>query len=114
MSVYKEGYYIIKQILENSKQIYNDACDYGAPVTKGDNMWNRMKQLVDDFGLPETRTVHDYGIGKTVSIHIKLMDEWADGGEEIWLLEYTTINNKCCKYDGYVDVNLIKPIKIHI
>lgn len=112
MSVYKEGYYIIQQIKENSTQIYTDACDYGAPVTKGDSMWNMMRQLVDDYGLPETRWVS--GNGKTVSIHIKLLDEWADGGEEIWLLEYTTINNKCCKYDGYVDVNLIKPIKIHI
>lgn len=32
MSVYKEMGHLVRQIKNNSKRIYNDACDYGVPV----------------------------------------------------------------------------------
>ena len=34
MSVYKEGYKAIEMIERSSKQIYSDACDFGAPTKK--------------------------------------------------------------------------------
>lgn len=36
MAVYREGYKAIEAIKRASRQIYNDACDYGAPTKKGE------------------------------------------------------------------------------
>lgn len=47
MAIYREGYHAIELIEENSVQIFPDACDFGAPVRKGDEIWNRSKQLID-------------------------------------------------------------------
>jgi len=53
MSVYKEGWYGIKTIENNSQRVFNDACDYGAPVYKGGVIWNVIKQLREWYGNSE-------------------------------------------------------------
>lgn len=72
MSVYKEGYYAVSQILNNSKQIWNDSADFGAPYKKGDQIWNLVVQLATDYGINSTIVKHP-----TYSeITVALMDEW--------------------------------------
>ena len=36
MSVYKEGYYAVREIQSQSVHIFSDAGDYGTPCKKGD------------------------------------------------------------------------------
>jgi len=73
MSVYKEAVHAIATIENQSKRIYPDACDFGAPVKKGDDTWNWAKQLVDWFGVEGTRKEHRYATGATVSQKVSYM-----------------------------------------
>lgn len=107
MSVYKEGYYIIDQIQKRSKQIWNDACDYGALTQVGDELWNMVKQLIEWYGLPETRTKVDYGSNhQHLKVIVELMDEWDTGRIEPFKITYTTIKCKVngTYWDGYFEV----------
>lgn len=105
MSVYKEGYYIIKEIEKRSVQIYSDAADFGAPVRKGDELWNMIKQLADWYGDPETRVLTKYEL----SIAIRLMDEHGSGSVDVFELTYCEATKGRCKgYDGYVSVNRLR------
>jgi hypothetical protein len=101
MSVYKEGYYVVDIISKASKQIYLDACDFGAPANKGDNIWNWAKQLVDWYGVEGTRKSINYGTGKIVESIVKLMNE-GNGRYDEFKITYTTTYNK--KYDGYFTI----------
>ena len=107
MSVYKEGYYFINLIEKASKQIYPDACDFGAPIRKGDTLWNGMKQIVDWYGNPDTKKVVTYGTGATVSCVIELIEEWRTGREEHFKLTYVTTRGDK-NMDGYAYVERIK------
>ena len=78
MSVYKEGYHALELIEKNSKQIWQDACDFGAPTKEGDEVWNWTKQLVEWYGIPSTRKSTVYSKQNAeVSIIVSLIDEWA-------------------------------------
>jgi len=76
MSVFKEGYHALELIQKQSKQIWPDACDFGAPVKEHSELWNWVKQLCDWHGIKSTREITGEGKHKTVSIHVSLMDEW--------------------------------------
>jgi len=109
MSVYKEGYCIVDQIHKRSKQIYPDACDYGALTQIGDELWKMVKQLIEWYGLPETRSQVDYGSNNeyhTLEVIVELMDEWNTGRIEPFLITYTTIKGKVngVYYDDYFTV----------
>lgn len=107
MSVYKEGYYAVELIKKQSKQLYADACDFGAPVKKGDDLWNWAKQAIDWYGNPKTRKQDNYGTGTTVSQVIELMDEWNTGKEEHFKITYTT-TRRDKRMDGFLTVSKIR------
>jgi hypothetical protein len=78
MAVYREGYKTVEKIQKESKQVFNDACDLGAPVQKNSELWNDIKQLFDWYGdkatkIKETTTTFSFGF--------ILMDEWAVSDE---------------------------------
>ena len=77
MSVYKEGYHIIESIMNQSRQIFPDAADFGVPVTENDSNWNDIKQLVEWYGVKETRRIDKWNGGSSVVCIVELMDEWA-------------------------------------
>ena len=106
MSVYKEGYHAIQLIQSQSKQIYPDACDHGAPTREGDSLWAWVKQLIDWYGVKGTRQQTNYSTGKMVSHIIILKDEWNGGWEEHFKITYTTTyGNK--NHDGYFQVERV-------
>ncbi len=103
MSVYKEGYYAVKEIQKNSKSIYPDACDFGAPVRKGDVIWNWAKQLVDWYGVEDTRDENRYSTGRSVSNKVCLIDEQGTKQEEYFHICFVGCTDGDCKgYDGYI------------
>lgn len=106
MSVYKEGFYLIEFIEKKSKQIYDDAADYGAPVVKDDSVWNAMKQLSDWYGEKSTKKVDNYSTGTTASIEIHLLDEWNTKKPVNYKMTYVTTRDHK-EYDGYVYVERI-------
>ncbi len=107
MSVYKEGFYAVELIKKNSRQIWNDACDFGAPMKNGDELWNWTKQLIDWYGVEGTRKQENYSTGTTVKQRVSLMNEWTDGSEVMYEVTYTTVaNNK--NIDGYVYLVRVK------
>ena len=73
MAVYREGYDLVKTIGANTKRVFNDAFDEGAPVTKDDELWKLTKYAIRAYGIPESRSEDECGI----YITIELMDEWA-------------------------------------
>jgi len=116
MSVYKEGFYAINEIKKSQIQIFNDSCDFGVPVRKGDRIWNLAKQLSDCYGDKNTRKANSYSTGKSVDITVTVIDEWAVSDEiktlkqatEKWHLSFVTCNTGKCKgYFGYVSINKI-------
>jgi len=112
MSVYREGYNIIKEVETASKQIFPDACDFGAPTRKGDRIWNSLGQLIKMYGdKNNNRKVDKYETGKTATIEVTLIDEWAVSDERKTIAQahdkfrvtYTSCNTGLCKgMDGYV------------
>jgi len=100
MSVYKEAWYIIRDIQNHSRQVYPDAADYGVPVKKGDSFWKQARQLVDMYGEPENRKVDRYFTGVTVTQKLRIADE----GTKTWhefILEYVSTGDYA---DGYISV----------
>lgn len=101
MSVYREGYNAVKVIEQQSTQIFNDACDYGAPTVKGDAVWNAA-QTLKTYAIEGTRKVNKTLLGNVYTIEIKLIDEWAVSDErktlaqatERYRLTYTQCANK--------------------
>jgi hypothetical protein len=78
MAVYREGYSILEKIQKASIQVFNDACDAGAPVQKDSQLWNDIKQLFEWYGVEgskkqETKDTHVF--------QFELMDEWAVSDE---------------------------------
>ena len=113
MSVYKEGFKAIELIERSSVQIFEDASDFGAPVRKGDMLWNMMAGAVESYLVPGTRKVSRYATGRTVTAAIKIVDEWAVSDEiktieqatEYWMITFTSCESGKCKgYDGYISV----------
>lgn len=121
MAVYREGYFLLEQIYKNTKQVFNDAADQGAPVKKGDQLWNFLQYSVKAYELPETRKVE----GGILSVQIKLIDEWAvsdarktvENATEFYLIEYTPLkkwkskpylNPEFRDADGFLSFTLIK------
>jgi len=119
MAVYREGFAAIDIIEKASVQIYNDACDFGAPCKKGDKIWNTAKQLVDwyEIGLRKQYNIGNkpYGVENVV----ELMDEWAVSDRRKTVEEateyYKVSYHKMSKgsdgayrnYDGFISVEKI-------
>ena len=117
MSVYKEGFYAVNAIERASKQIYPDACDYGAPTTKGDSLWKYAKQLFDWYGIKSTRQQENYETGKSVEAYVHLIDEWQTGDDIFYRVFYVTATRIPGGGDGIIsvekitDVNKIRELK---
>lgn len=116
MAVYREGFNIVENLLNNSKQIFSDAADYGVLVSKGDEFWNQAKQLVDWYGVEGTRKEQRYGSGVTVEHDIELMDEWAvsDGRKSEreatvkYRVSFVSIDSRYKEtkgYNGYITID---------
>jgi len=101
MSVYKEGFYAVEEITKASRQIWNDSDDFGAPTKKGDGIWALTKQLVEWYGVPNTRKEERYSTGAAVSHVVELMDEWNTGNTFRYLVTFVTVANDP-NVDGYV------------
>lgn len=109
MAVYREGYSAVKDIQNQSRQIWPDACDYGAPTKIGDRLWNTVKQAIDWYGIKSTRTSKMKG---HVTAVISLMDEWAvsDGRKtdeeatEYFKIDYYAIKRIPGGYDGFFEI----------
>lgn len=117
MAVYREGFKAIEEIKKLSVNIFNDACDFGAPTKKGDKIWNTAKQLVDWYKIEGTRKHDKYSTGESVSVEVKLIDEWAVSDErktlkeatEKYRVNFVTCNSgKCKNMSGYIYVEKIK------
>lgn len=107
MSVYKEGFHAVELIKKNSRKIWNDAADFGAPVKKGDEVWNWTKQLVDWYGVEGSRKEERYATGVTVKNRVSLLNEWTDGGEVMYEVTYVSVSNNK-NLDGYVYLIRVK------
>ena len=112
MSVYKEGYHIIKELNQRSKRIWNDSCDYGVLTNKGDMVWNMLKQLVEWYGVKETRKEYRYGLKNElvdVEIVVELMDEWNTHNIEPFKITFTSVQTKVdgVKWDGLIGVQAL-------
>ena len=115
MSVYKEGYSIVNEIIANSSRIFPDAADYGMLISNSSQMWKNLKQLIEWYGVKGTRSENRYSTGSSVSHRIELVDEWAvsDGRKtefqatEYYVVEYITTKHKP-GYDGFVYIYEIK------
>ena len=105
MAVFKEGYHIVNEIEKSSKQIYPDACDYGAPVTKGDKLWNNVNQLFEWYGEKESKKVIEYSTGTSAEFIAELIFEGDayKGLVERFKVEYHTIRDHK-DMDGFVSV----------
>lgn len=115
MSVYKEGWYAVQEIEQSSRQVFQDAADFGVPVHEGSRIWNLLKQTADFYGVEGTRKVERYSTGATASIDIDLMHEGdvKRGKTERFRLVYVKFNRPTklqpystngTKYDGYAYV----------
>lgn len=115
MSVYKEGFHALKTIQARSRQIWPDACDFGALTTKGDAIWKLAEQLMSWYGEKETRNEDQYATGATVTQEFSLMDEWNTGDTYYFRLTYVASKKKMKvgsdKYDGYFYVDKIREEK---
>lgn len=110
MSVYKEGFYAVEEIQNQSKQIYQDACDYGAPVKVGDSLWNWVKQACEWYGVKGTRKVSCGG--KQVDMVISLMNEWTPPYKTHYFkISYFKTGGNEKNFDGFFEVSEIKSAK---
>jgi len=105
MSVFKEGYHVVNMIHKCSCQIFPDAADYGVLTTKGDNLWNWVKQAINWYGVKGSRRQSNYRTGVTVSHDIKLIREHGSGVDDYFRITYTSTNLK--PYNGYFQVEQI-------
>ena len=124
MSVYKEGYHAVELIQKQSKQIWPDACDFGAPTKEGDEVWNWAKQLTEWYGIKKTRTFHSFSHGtKQVSMIVSLMNEWKysddmDNGKRVNEDDYTEYfrvtyyKTKNEQFDGFFEVEKVTNPKL--
>lgn len=118
MAVYREGYHALNEIQKASKRLYSDSCDFGAPCKKGDRICNLAKQLGDWYGEKSTRKVSRYLTGRSATIEVTLIDEWAVSDEvktmkeatEKYLLNFTSFSENSREYrnyEGFVSVHKI-------
>ena len=105
MSVYKEGYYIVDQIMKAQVQIFPDACDFGAPTKRGDKLWNYAKQLANDYGTDVTK-VNRYGTGRSAMKRISLRREHQPGMPyDVFVMDFVSCEKGKCKgFDGYLHI----------
>ena len=90
MSVYKEGYHIVKKIIAGSVQIFPDAADFGFPTDNNDEISRDVKQLIEWYGIDGTRNEQRYGTGTTVTHDVLLIDEWVTKQEERFSVTYVS------------------------
>lgn len=102
MSVYKEAVLAVKVIKQNSKRIYPDACDFGAPVRKGDDIWNWAKQLVDWYGVKGTRKESRYSTGVSVSQKVMFMPDEHNSDKYVTVEVVYVSTEKNKEMEGYI------------
>ena len=114
MSVYKEAFSALSVIAGNSVRIFSDACDFGAPTRKGDEVWVAAGVLAEYS--KEKTNVSKYATGQSASKIVTVVDEWAvlderktiEKATETYLLAYTECHyGKCKGMDGYISVTKI-------
>lgn len=111
MAVFREGYQIIEQIADSSVRIFDDACDFGAPIKPGDPLWVMLKQLIEWYGVEGTRIENRWSTGRSVEAEIELMDEWAvsdgrktesEATDRFHIMFVSCNEGKCKGKEGYV------------
>tara|TARA_R110001599_G_scaffold162598_3_gene351854 strand:+ start:2511 stop:2861 length:351 start_codon:yes stop_codon:yes gene_type:complete len=115
MSVYKEGYSAVQKLTEAQTQVYPTSCDYGAPVNKGDRLWNIASLLVKDYGLDGSRKITTYATGQSVEVKIELINEWAVSDRRKTLeeaIDHFTLSFVTTQlldwHDGYITIEKIE------
>ena len=120
MSVYKEGFHIVSELQKSSVQIWPDSCDSGSLLNKNDSTWNKLKQLVEWYGLKSTRKqTQILESGKTKSLRsvgqeVHLMDEWRTGNTAVYQVTFHELPSTYVRggnnYHGFVSVDQLKTI----
>lgn len=107
MSVYKEIGYAAKTIEEKSVRIFEDACDYGFPVTSlEDPIFKLIKEQILPYCDGEVET-HNYSTGSTQTMKFNGgYPAVIEAGFEKLTLTYTTIRKHPKGYIGFVTVNV--------
>lgn len=111
MSVFKEGFYIIQNLLKKQHRIYPDACDTGVLVNSGDSNFNACKQLCDWYGIKSTKSATEYETGKSCRMYVHLIDEWKTGESIYYKIEYVKVK-KGIKingemFEGYIYIEIV-------
>lgn len=119
MSVFKEGYKAIETIQRNTQQVFNDACDAGAPVYIDGVIWKVIQTLVNYLDDDERAGIVRTNEGCTCKV--TLIDEWAvsdqrktyEQAQDTFVIEYQKLDTYQNKpyltesfkgADGYVNV----------
>jgi len=111
MAVYREAYKTIEAIKGLSQTIHPDAFDYGALTSKGDLLWNMVKQTIEWYGNPDTRKHENFHRGaSTTSINIEVIDEWQTMNKEHYKITYNKFDKEYRGADGFFEVELVKII----
>jgi hypothetical protein len=66
MSVYKEIGFLVREINRRSRQVFNDAADYGVPIENySDPLIARVKGLMEHYEVPVKTERYDTGFTQT-------------------------------------------------
>ena len=107
MSVFKEFYRFLDKVAVESYEIIPGK--YGAPIRKGDDIWNELAHMKDMYFNPtdDFRAVYPDGV---VKMEIAVMNE-SDGSmaEEVWLFTY--VKNPTLMHDGILSVERLSRIE---
>jgi hypothetical protein len=110
MSVYKEAFYYINKISQAclNNPIWNDSCDSGLPVTKGDSNWINIEYHLLSHAIKATRRA-SHG---QITITIALIDEWTTKQYAFYELTYTKVTNTqslITPCSGFYEIRRVMP-----
>jgi len=111
MSTYKELEWIISEVTEQSKQIYQDSCDFGVPIySNNDPIILKVRVIIEQYS-GVVSTVR-YETGSTQTIKINAIYEFGKnkGRKYTVIFSYVFVKEKYRQnmngMIGYLDVNI--------
>lgn len=105
MSVYKEIGYLARKIESQSRQIWNDAADFGVPIESYDHpLIAEVKAMMEHYRVPVKTERYDTGFTQTYDFD----GEWPaviEAGFERMRITFTSAPHKVRKsFKGYLSV----------
>ena len=107
MSVYKEIGFLVREINRRSRQVFNDAADYGVPIESySDPLIAYVKGVMEHYEVPVKTERHDTGFTQTFEFD----GEWpavVEAGFEKAKIEFVSISDRLNKkLKGYISVEV--------